>query len=347
VKIWILQCDDCQGNKPITRRTKAHMQIHIIGEPMERSAADIAGPLPTTKDGNKYIVIVGDYFTNRLEAIPVKDQKAETVAKAVFSHFILKFGVPLSLHTDQGKNFESALWKELCTILGMKKTRTTAYRPQSDGYIERFNRTMWSMLRATNQEKKQDWDVLVPILAMAYRASVNDTTGFTPNMLMLGREVTMPLDLMIPNLGEPDEETTYADYISRLRTHMTEIYDQVRMNTDWAVERQKRNYDTKSGFKNIKVGDLVWYNIPCITDNHKVSRKLKKQRKGPYLVVKKRGDVKFVVAIGKDQVKPVHIDQLFKYHGEKRPRWMKNYLEEIAQEKANKVCDRGCDALNL
>jgi len=342
IKIWILQCDSCQQNKPITKRTKAHMQIHIVGEPMERSAADIAGPLPVTKDGNKYIVIIGDYFTKWLEAIPIQDQKAETVAKAVFTHYILKFGVPLSMHTDQGKNFESALWKELCTILGIKKTRTTAYRPQSDGYIERFNRTMWSMLRATIQEKKQDWDLLVPILAMAYRASVNDTTGFTPNMLMLGREVTMPIDLMIPKLGESDEEITYADYVNRLRNHMDNIYDQVRSNTEWAVNSQKRHYDTKSGFKDIKIGDLVWYNIPSIADSHKVSRKLKKQRKGPYLVVKKRGDVKFVVAFGKGQVKPVHIDQLFKYNGVKRPRWMKSYLEEIALENQPKTKDIGC-----
>jgi len=339
-KIWIQQCDYCAQNKPTVRYLHSHLQVYTVGEPLERTATDVAGPLPTTKQGNKYIVVVGDYFTKWIEAIPIPDQQAETVARAILQHFVLKFGVPFSLHSDQGKNYESVLWRELCSLMGIKKTRTSAYRPQSDGFIERFNRTLWSMLRSSLQEKgKGDWDELVPILSMAYRASVNETTGFTPNMLMLGRELNMPLDLVIPQGKE--ETIKYPEYIEKLKEHMETVYTEVRKNTKWAVERQRKYYDGPATVKNIKVGDWVWYNIPTI-DNKLASKKLNRKKRGPYLVIKHRGNVKFVIALGRDQVKSVHVDQLSLYLGTKRPKWGKAYTEDIEKNKEKVTQEKGC-----
>ena len=108
-KIWTLQCDECQASKPLLRKTHTRLGIYTVGLPMERSAADIAGPLPVTSRGNKYILVIGDYFTKWVEAVPLKNYKAITIARAIMDTFITKFGVPMTLHTDQGKSFESRL----------------------------------------------------------------------------------------------------------------------------------------------------------------------------------------------------------------------------------------------
>ena len=90
---------------------------------------DIMGPLPETEQGNRYILVVGDYFTKWKEAFAIRDMEAVTVARCLVNEVICRFGVPDSLHTDQGKNFESALVREICEVLGIKKTRTTPYHP--------------------------------------------------------------------------------------------------------------------------------------------------------------------------------------------------------------------------
>ncbi|VDH91954.1 Hypothetical predicted protein [Mytilus galloprovincialis] len=122
------------------------MRQYIVGAPLERVAIDIMGPLPTSDKGNKYLLVIGDYFTKFIHAIPFRNQEAETVARSFVDNFITIFGVSMQVHTDQGANFESRLFRELCRILDIDKTRTTVMRPQSDGMVERFMRTIVNML---------------------------------------------------------------------------------------------------------------------------------------------------------------------------------------------------------
>jgi hypothetical protein len=122
--------------------------------------------------------------------------EATTTANLLVNEFICRFGVPEYLHTDQGRNFEASLIKEMCRLLSIQKTRTTPYHPQSDGLIERFNRTLLSMLSIAAREDKHNWDLMLPVLLLAYRTSVHETTGETPSLLMLGREARLPVDIM-------------------------------------------------------------------------------------------------------------------------------------------------------
>ena len=98
---------------------------------MERIALDILGPLPESKNGNRYILVMCDLFTKWTEAYPLPDQEAQTVAKAFVDCFVSRFGTPLQLHSDQGTNFQSKLFHELCDLLHIKKTRTTKRMEQS------------------------------------------------------------------------------------------------------------------------------------------------------------------------------------------------------------------------
>ena len=336
VKIWVQQCDTCHANKPLLRKTHGKLFTYVVGLPNERVAADIGGPLPITSRGNKYVLVIGDYFTKWIEAIPVPNQTAEVLARAILDNYIVRFGVPLSLHTDQGQAFESLLWRELCDLLGLKKTRTPPYRPQSDGYIERFNRTLWQMLRSARDEQHQDWDQLVPLLTMAYRSSVNETTGYTPNMMMLGREITLPIDLVIPSL---QNEETAVEYVRKLREYLEHVHDTVRCSTSWKVERQKRMYDVTAAAKVLKPGDTVWYLIDRSETPQTPSRKLKKRRRGPYVIVEKLSDVIYVIAKSAHVKTTVHIDQLYQYRGDKHPSWKAAYQRQLQSTPRSVGCD--------
>ena len=129
----------CAG--PRSKR-RAPLERYNVGAPMERLAVDVLGPLPTTEAGNKYLLTTADYFTKWVEAYPLPCQEAVVVAEALVNNFVYRFGVPLIIHSDQGRNFESQVFTEMCRLLGVKKTRTTPLHPQSDGMVERFNRTI-------------------------------------------------------------------------------------------------------------------------------------------------------------------------------------------------------------
>ena len=131
-----------------------------------------------TDRGNRYVLVVGDYFTKSMEAYPMANMEAGTVAGIFVQHFVSHYGVPDILHTNQGHNFESTL--EVCKLLGIVKTRTMPYRPQSDGLVERVYRTLLNLLSLTASENEQEWDLHLPMVMLAYRTSVQESTGCTP-----------------------------------------------------------------------------------------------------------------------------------------------------------------------
>ena len=196
VEEWCRKCEPCSSRKSPPQHRCAPMQAIQNDGPFKRVAMDILGPLPTTARGNKYILVVGEYFTKWIEAYPMPDVEARTIARYFVNEFICRFGVPEQLHTDQGRNFESTLIREICKLLGIKKTRTIPYHPQSDGMIERFNRTLLNVLSIAVKEEEDDWDLSLPTLMLAYHSGVHETTGESPFNLMFGREAQLPIGII-------------------------------------------------------------------------------------------------------------------------------------------------------
>ena len=188
------------------------MKTYVVGAPMERLAVDIMGPFPKTNKGHKYIMVVADYFSKWVDAFPIRNQEAATVADILVKRVVCYFGVPRILHSDQGSNFESNIFQEMCKILGIDKTRTTAMRPQSDGMVERANRTIIGMLSSFVNDNQKDWDTFIPFLLMAYRSSKHASTGISPNRMMFAKEVSLPIDLMFGTADDSREFTNeYAE----------------------------------------------------------------------------------------------------------------------------------------
>ena len=146
----------CATRKSVGAKNRAHLQTIRTGYPMQVVVVDILGPLPESDGGNSYILVAGDYFTRWMEAYAIPNQEAKTVADKLVNELFCRFSSPEQLHSDEGREFESELLKEVCKLLNIHKRRTTPYHPQSDGLVERFNRTLLHMLATSVKDHPFD-----------------------------------------------------------------------------------------------------------------------------------------------------------------------------------------------
>ena len=132
----------------------------------------------------------------------------------------------MELHSDQGRNFESQVFREVCDLLGIRKTRTTPLHPQSDGMVERFNRTLEQYLSKVVNERQDDWDTQISLFLLAYRRSIHNTTVETPSNILFGRELRLPGDLQFGSTIESGMSTSY--YVINLRERLCMVHNDVR-----------------------------------------------------------------------------------------------------------------------
>ncbi len=330
IQDWCRSCDVCASRKGPARKPKAPMCQYDIPTAMERIALDVLGPLPETENGNKYLLITMDYFTKWPEAYPLPNQEASTVADVLVKEFICRFGVPLEIHSDQGRNFESKLFAEICRLLGMKKTRTTPLHPQSDGMVERFNRTLLAQLSKFVDHNQRDWDRHVPMLLMAYRSAEHDSTKCSPARLMIGRDLRLPIDLLY---SRPEEEQHTSQYAEALQERMERVNAFARAHLRMSSNKMKRYYDARITETRYERGEPVWLHNPQRRKG--VSPKLQRSWEGPYTVLKRINDLVYRVQLGpRTRPKVVHHNRLWTYHGDNPPHW----LSPVTQAEPNSQC---------
>lgn len=288
VRRWCRECRECGSRKSVGSQPRAPLQLIPASRPFERVALDILGPLPETTSRNKYVLVIGDYFSKWTEAFPIPNQEAKTVAKVLVEGWVCRLGAPRTVHTDQGRNFESTLFKEMCQLLNIHKTRTTPYHPQSDGMVERFNRTLLSMLSLFVEENQSNWDALLPYVMLAYRSSVHSSTGFTPFKVVFGQEMVLPVDIML-DVGVRERFSTVTEYGSRLRDTLSTVMGAVRSHQAKASGRQKEAFDVRAQCQYYTEGELVWLRYKA--RRRGVCPKLQRRFRGPYRVVERLTDV--------------------------------------------------------
>ncbi|GFT72384.1 hypothetical protein TNCV_3609281 [Trichonephila clavipes] len=249
-----------------------------------------------------------DYFTKWPEAYPIPDQEAEVLVQ----HWISRFRVPLQLNSDQGRNFDSAVCKRLCEILAIGKTRTTALHPQSDGMVERFNRTILNSFSLLVSSKQQDWHKKLPFFLLAYRSAVHETTGYSPSQMLFGRDLHLPADLHFSR--PPDAPLVPEEYMEKLQARMEEMHHLARERIGMASEKMKTRYYARATGHDFHEGDKVWLWSPKRRKG--LSPKLQTNWEVPYTVLKRRNDV--VVRIQRSpHLKPkvIHYNRLAPYLG--------------------------------
>jgi transposase InsO family protein len=211
------RCIVCNARKPAPNVAHHPLRRQVTTSPLQRVALDILGPMnPATERGGKYILVLTDYFSKWLVTCVMKDQTAETCASCFVNEFVCRYGAPQQLHSDQGTQFEAALFQEVCRILGVEKTRTTPLHPQGDGQTERANRTLLNLLAKIAHEKPADWDLYLPVATLAYNTSTHRITGETPFYLMFGREALMPISLLAPSAPGEGQFTDWVEHLHDL-----------------------------------------------------------------------------------------------------------------------------------
>jgi len=205
-------------------------------------------------------LVVSDYFTKWSEAYLLKDCEASTCMSALYAGFFSRFGLPRSLHSDQGRNCESLLFAEFCKIAGITKSQTTLFHPRSDGQVERLNKTILQVLRATAYDSPSDWPSKIHTLLAAYRMTVHSVTEFTLNFLMLDREVLLPATLIAASPEVPI--TTSVSYVERFQNDMHDAHARVRQTIRNVAKTQKASFDKTVKGPTFSVGQQVWLYWP-------------------------------------------------------------------------------------
>ena len=228
--------------------------------------------------------------------------------------WIVYHGTPKQIHTDQGTEFESVLFKQLSKLLGSTKTRTSPYRPQSDGQVERFNRSLLNMLSAFVTEHGNDWDEHLPYVCMAYRCSQHSSTGCTPFAMVHGRECTMPIDLLFPDVPNVESlpPSCGPQYVQFIRRALQTAHQFARSHLQAATARQKKGYDAYARDRpHFNVNDFVRYYYPP----SKVCNKFARPWIGPFKVVDRPTMVDYKIQLVSDpsKVRVVHIDTIKPY----------------------------------
>ena len=153
--------------------------------------------LERTKGSHENILVITDHYSRYAQAIPTRNQTSKTTAWVLFDNFIVHYGFPARIHSDQGQNFESHLIKELCQSARVEKSRTTPYHPKGNGQVIRFDKTLLKMLGTLEEYQKSDWKSHVPTLVHAYNATFHNSTGFSPYFIMFGRHPRLAIDAFL------------------------------------------------------------------------------------------------------------------------------------------------------
>lgn len=218
VKVWCRQCQKCQLAKIARHTTSPHQ---TFSEPNRRLAfvhIDLIGPLPPSQ-GFTYCLTMIDRFSRWPEVIPLSDITAPTVARAFFTNWIARFGVPDVVVTDQGRQFESTLFQELSKLLGFHKRRTTAYHPQANGMIERFHRTLKAAIMAVDP---LHWSECLPTILLGLRTAIKTDTPHSPAELLYGETIRIPAALLDPPSTLSPAANT-SELLHKLHQHFSNL----------------------------------------------------------------------------------------------------------------------------
>jgi hypothetical protein len=292
VRDWCNTCPSCATRKTPAPQARAPLHNIKSGSPMQLLAVDIIGPFPQSHNNNKYILVAMDHFTKWAEAYPIPNQEAPTVANRLINNFFFRFSPPEIIHSDQGRQFESTLVKEICQLLQIKKTRTSPYHPQCDGLVERFNRTLLHMLSTSTKSNPLNWEEYVRPVCFAYNTSVHSSTGYTPFFLMFGREARLPVDLSFSTVTT--NKSTPTAYVKQLQQTMEYAYNLVRDTVGKVQRRQKTLYDRNVHGTPFQEGEQVWLHS-SVTPSHSC-RKLNHPWTGPYRIITKLSDVTYKIS---------------------------------------------------
>ena len=287
VKNYCDSCIDCQTRKT-SRKTKLPMQGILTFRPFEIVGTDFMGPFKQTKSGNKYIMIITDYFTKWTEAYAVPSCDAKTTARAFIDGWCTRYGPPEKLLSDQGANYMSHLVDEVLNLTSTTHLRTAAYHPQTNGQSERTNQVLKTQLSMYVGEKGTDWDEYLQLVMFAYRTAEHTSTKFTPYEALFGRQAVLFQDVSLQDLKQ--QWGDISEYVKDLAGVLERNTKVIRENLSHAQEMTKKYYDRNVKVTKFEVGDFVLLRKPPNLKSQAADYKLQHKYEGPFRVLEVKSD---------------------------------------------------------
>ncbi|KAK3915969.1 Gag-Pol polyprotein [Frankliniella fusca] len=243
---------------------------------------DICGPInPKSKEGHEYILVAVEAFSGWPVVVPLYKQTADEIAQALITHVFSIFGAPQSLLTDQGKAFDSTLFQEIMELYQIKKLRTTAFHPATNGKAERWIKTLKQHLMMLVEQDRDNWPKYLPFIAQAYRNLPHSSHKFSPYEVMFGAAMRSPLDA---DRGSPPKNMDmHKLYPMWVRKTMQDIHEVVANMNKKAAKRMKAYYDRNATLSPFAEGDLVYLYYPRRVKG--ISAKLITRWEGPYRII--------------------------------------------------------------
>ena len=300
VSRWCKGCLVCATRSP-GRAVKPPLTPIPVAGPFDRIGVDVI-QFPRSRDGHQYAVVFVDYLTKWPEVFAVTDQSAATIAKLLVEEIVSRHGVPAEVLSDRGQAFLSGLMKEVEMLLGFHKVNTTAYHPQTDGLVERFNRTLTAMLAKTVERGGRDWDQRLPYVLFSYRASLQESTQESPFFLLYGRDPRLPTESVL-SPSKSRQLTDLKEYGTELAVKMSQAWELARQSVGKAQKRQKAFYDKRAREPNFNVGERVFLLKPAETTG--ANRKFARPFHGPYRITDMETNNAYIRRIDRPQDEPI------------------------------------------
>ena len=319
---WIKQRFWWKGcAKDVSHRVRkcVHCSLHRLGSPGRQGrmmtwhplrrfqvvAIDVMEVSPKSRNGCIKVEVMGDLFTRYVWACAVKDEKAETLAKVILDEWVLRFGPLEKLLSDRAQVFVGNIIKCLCKHVGIKKIFTSPYHPQTDGFIERFNRTLMKHIRAYVSTDEADWDEHISMACFRYNTSVNTATGMTPYKAVFGIEA-FDFDAEAGRRMAIDEE---AESSEKLAKRLATLHRKLLVNGTSARMAAAKQYDKLAEDVEFEIEDRVMVFYPRL--QMEKGRKLKTPWLGPYRIEEILTRISYIVRseIGYE-VARVHVNRL-------------------------------------
>ena len=251
----IQSCIQCQLRKKSNAKHVPLQPLPIVDQPNQRVHVDLFGPLKTPHGQKKYILCITDAFTKYAEVVAIDNKQADTVADQILSNWICRFGVPVQIHSDGGKEFCNALAADLFKLLEIKHTRTSPAHPQCNAQVEVFNKTVAKYLASFVSELTLDWEQYLPMLRFSYNTSYHSTIMTTPFELLFG------LKPRIPSFPSQDvQQLHYGEsFASERLQHLQKARQIANQNSQAKSAQSKEQFDKHTQPHAFKVGDLVLF----------------------------------------------------------------------------------------
>jgi hypothetical protein len=307
---WVGACYLCGIRK--SGRTDYPIQYNKDnpGYAFQKVAMDILSGFPVSSKKNQYILVFVDLFSKFVIAVAIPDKEAKTIAWSFMLHVVAVHGLPEVIHCDQGTEFKNLIMKELTEVFKIKQTFSSVAHPQSNGNVERMNRTLSDVISFYTNRYKNDWDVFLPLITAAYNSSRHSVTKISPYAVLHGFAMRWPTSTLI----EREVEMVFRDPINcakEIRDKILDINERVLFTIDNIASNRLAEMKKYTGYK-FELGELVFYK--ALDKSVKTGDKYRFRFEGPYKIVKILHEYNYVIKdVDSEQELVVHAARLKPY----------------------------------